>query len=102
MKTNYTPQLQREAADYGTGGNFMQNTSFTLNTEHMYSTPKLIDTIVTEDTIELVYTRQYQVSNNWGMPHPEIYKEIYSRTDGTMRIEQGRFIPAQDESYEFD
>ena len=98
MKTNYTPQLQREAADYGTGGNFMQNISF----KHMYSTPKLIDTIVTEDTIELVYTRQYQVSNNWGMPNPEVYKEIYSRTDGTMRVEQGRFIPAQADSYDFD
>ena len=68
----------------------------------LYSTPVLLDTIVKEDAIELVYKRQYQVSNNWGMPHPEVYKEIYSRTDGTMRVEQGRFIPAQADSYKFD
>ena len=35
------------------------------------------------------------------MPHPEIYKEIYSRIDGTMIRENGKYIPAQDESYEF-
>ena len=81
-----------------TGGTF--NTTY-ANIGCLYSTPVLLDTIVKEDSIELVYKRQYQVSNNWGMPHPEVYKEIYSRTDGTMRVEQGRFIPAQGDSYSF-
>ena len=67
----------------------------------LYSTPVLLDTIVKEESIELVYKRQYLVSNNWGMPLPEVYKEIYSRTDGTMRVEHGRFIPAQEDSYSF-
>lgn len=67
----------------------------------LYSNPKIIDTIINADSIEVVYKRQYLVSNNWGLPHPEIYKEIYSRIDGTMIRENGKYIPAQDESYEF-
>jgi hypothetical protein len=77
------------------------SSSFMANTTNMYSTPELIDTIVTKNTIELVYKKQYLVSNNWGMPNPEVYKEIYSRTDGTMRIEKGTYMPSQDESYQF-
>jgi hypothetical protein len=73
----------------------------TSNLYSLYSTPKIIDTIIKSDSIEVVYQRQYLVSNNYGMPHPEIYKEIYSRTDGTMIRENGTYIPAQNESYEF-
>jgi hypothetical protein len=76
------------------------NTAY-ANMGGLYSTPVLLDTIVKEDAIELVYKRQYQVSNNWGMTNPEVYKEIYSRTDGTIRVEQGRYIPAEEESYDF-
>ena len=85
-----------------TGNTTSTATTVFANIGGLYSTPVLLDTIVKEDTIELVYKRQYQVSNGWGMPNPEVYKEIYSRTDGTMRVEQGRFIPAQADSYEFD
>ena len=87
--------------DYGTGGNFMQNTSSTLNTQNMYSTPELIDTKVTDDAIELVYKRYSLISNNWGTPHPQVYKEVYSRTDGSMKTEVGTYRPQQNESYEF-
>jgi hypothetical protein len=74
----------------------------TMHTHGLYSTPRLIDTIVHADSIELVYSRQYMVSNNFGMPDPEIYAEVYSRTDGTMFTKKGRYIPAQNSSYEFD
>ena len=73
----------------------------TVAISSLYSKPELIDTIVYADCIELVYRRQYMVSNNWGMPEPEIYAEVYSRTDGTMITKQGRYVPAQEESYEF-
>jgi hypothetical protein len=42
------------------------------------------------------------VSTNYGLPSPEIYKDIYSRNGGDVRREIGTYIPAQDESYVFD
>ncbi|MFY8160495.1 MAG: hypothetical protein ACOVNU_04135 [Candidatus Kapaibacteriota bacterium] len=72
-----------------------------LHTHGLYSKPELIDTIVYPDCIELVYRRQLMVSNNFGMPNPEIYAEVYSRHDGTMFTKQGIYIPPQSESYEF-
>ena len=74
----------------------------TSSTHNLYSTPELIQAIVKDDAIELVYKRQYMVSNNWGMPHPEIYKDIYSRHGGDFRREIGTYIPAESESYIFD
>lgn len=74
----------------------------TSTSYNLYSKPELIDTIVTKDYIELVYKRQYMVSNNWGMPNPEIYKDVYSRHGGDVRRVIGTYIPAQSESYEFD
>jgi hypothetical protein len=72
------------------------------STHNLYSTPELIKAIVKDDTIELIYKRQYMVSNNWGMPSPEVYKDIYSRIGGDVRREIGTFIPYQEESYVFD
>jgi hypothetical protein len=72
-------------------------TSTSLN--QLYSNPELIDTRVYQDRIELVYRRQYIASNNWGLPDPEIYAEVYSRTDGSMRVVKGRYVAAQPESY---
>jgi len=72
-------------------------TSTSLN--QLYSNPELIDTRVYQDRIELVYRRQYIASNNWGLPVPEIYAEVYSRTDGSMRVVKGRYVAAQPESY---
>jgi hypothetical protein len=76
--------------------------NYTNCTHNLYSTPQLLKAIVKDDCIELIYKRQYLVSNNWGMPQPEIYKDIYSRTGGDVRREIGTYIPPQDESYVFD
>lgn len=76
--------------------------STSTSTHNLYSTPELLKAIVKDDSIELVYKRQYMVSNNWGMPRPEVYKDIYSRTGGDVRREIGTYVPAQDESYVFD
>jgi hypothetical protein len=74
----------------------------TSSTHNLYSTPELIDTIVKKDSIELIYKRQYMVSNGYGMPRPEVYKDIYSRLGGDVRREIGTYIPYQEESYVFD
>ena len=87
----------------GTPGTPSNYTMTGTGTSHnMYSTPVLIDTIVTKDYIELVYKRQYMVSLGYCMPNPEIYKDVYSRHDGSVRRVIGTYIPAQLESYEFE
>jgi hypothetical protein len=80
-----------------------QNSTTTYVSSHnMYSTPELINAIIKNDSIELIYKRQYMVSTNYGMPRPEVYKDIYSRNGGDVRREIGTYIPSQEESYVFD
>jgi hypothetical protein len=74
----------------------------TTSTHNLYSSPELIKAVVKDDSIELIYKRQYMVSNGYGMPRPEVYKDIYSRTGGDVRREIGTYVPAQEESYVFD
>jgi hypothetical protein len=84
-------------------GNFTLTPNGTTSSTHnLYSSPELIDTIIKKDSIELVYKRQYMVSNGYGMPRPEVYKDIYSRLGGDVRREIGTYIPSQEESYVFD
>lgn len=84
-------------------GNFTLTPNGTSTSTHnLYSTPELLKAIVKDDAIELIYKRQYMVSNNWGMPNPEVYKDIYSRIGGDVRREIGTYIPYQEESYVFD
>jgi hypothetical protein len=71
-------------------------------THNLYSTPELLKAIIKDDCIELIYKRQYMVSNGYGLPRPEIYKDIYNRFGGDVRREIGTYVPAQDESYVFD
>ena len=73
-----------------------------ITSHNMYSTPEVIRAIIKKDSIELIYKRQYMVSLGYGMPNPEVYKDIYSRTGGDVRREIGTFIPSQEESYVFD
>jgi hypothetical protein len=84
--------------------NFTLNPPFgtTTSTHNLYSIPELIKAIIKDDTIELVYKRQYMVSLGYGMPNPEIYKDVYSRHGGDVRRVIGTYIPAQLESYEFE
>jgi hypothetical protein len=70
--------------------------------QHMYSTPELIDVIVTPSEVQLIYKRQLMISNGWGMPQPEIYKVVYSRQDGSEKTIFGTYVPPSAESYEFD
>ena len=86
----------------GIGELNLSTSGTTSSTHNLYSTPELIKAIIKDDSIELIYKRQYNVSNGFGMPHPEVYKDIYSRFGGDIRREIGTYIPAQSESYVFD
>ena len=79
-----------------------RNTATAYSTQHHYTIPELIDYIVTPSAIELVYKRQLMVSFNNGMPHPEVFKVIYSRHDGSEKTIFGTFVPASSESYYFE
>ena len=69
----------------------------------LYSSPELIDTIVTNEAIELVYKRYSLITNGLvPAPPPNIYKHVYSRTDGSVKVVDGQYIPAQREYYSFD
>lgn len=68
---------------------------------HMYSTPQLIDVIVTPTEVQLIYKRQIMMSNGFGMPQPEVYKVVYSRHDGSEKTIFGTYLPATGESYQF-
>ena len=72
------------------------------NTLNMYNTPELIDVIVTPTEIQLVYKKQLLITYGLTMPQPEVYKVVYSRQDGSEKIIAGHYIPANNESYEFD
>ena len=67
----------------------------------MYSTPQLIDVIVNQENIELIYKRQLMVSTGWGMPSPEVYKVVYSRIDGSEKTIFGEYVAPTKESYKF-
>lgn len=70
--------------------------------------PKILDTIVLEDAIEIVYKVEpsftYTNTSGWGDYNPIIYKVRYSCKDGMRHSEtiMGRYIPPSDESYKFD
>lgn len=70
-------------------------------TNHFYSSPELLDVIVTPSSVELVYKRQLMMSNGFGMPSPEVYKVVYSRHDGSEKTTFGTYVPPSVESYDF-
>ena len=82
--------------------NLERNTETTYSTQHHYTIPQLIDYIVTPSAIELVFKRLLMVSFNNGMPHPEVFKVIYGRNDGSEKTIFGTFVPATSESYYFE
>lgn len=82
----------------------MTSITFNLNT---YGEKILIDTIVNEDSIELVY-KSYPIliyTYHYGSsPEPKIWKDIYKCVDGKLKVSEtieGRYIKATEESYEF-
>jgi len=69
-----------------------------------YSSVDLIDTLVSEDIIELVYKGVLAYNTNPYSFNVEIWKDVYGCVDGKLvKIEQvfGEYIPPQEESYSF-
>lgn len=69
-----------------------------------WQTPELIDTIVNNDSIELVYKQHSSISYNFGGILSRVYKIIYSCQDGKWHISKqifGDIISATEESYQF-
>ncbi len=71
--------------------------------------PTLVNHRVTETTVELTYKAEpiSRIHNGLGVdisPAPLVYKDIYSRFDGTMKRVDGKYTPPYevDEQYEFE
>jgi len=68
-----------------------------------YDEPKIIDTQIFEDRIEVIYKCEVKFHTHKGNNYPKIYKEIYNRNNGSMKKIDGTFIPEQHykETYKF-
>ena len=60
-----------------------------------YSEAKIVNTQIFEDRIEIIYRCEVIFHTHLGNNNPKIYKEIYSRTDGSMQKVDGTYIPEQ-------
>ena len=69
---------------------------------YQYSTPELMGIIITDKTIEHVYKRYCLIWGGYGHQQPEVYKEVYSRFDGSMKIVKGNYSSPQPEGYFFN
>lgn len=87
--------------------NFSTN-SILVSGNNLWTSPVLIDTIVNDDRIELVYKCYSLITySSWleSTPAPRIYKDVYGSVDGKLqkiKTVEGMYIPATTESYEFD
>lgn len=89
----------------GINGNIklpISGTDATSYFNSFYSSPELIDTVVTDTDIELIYKRHSLITSGFGTNTPHVYKHVYSRTDGSVKVVDGTYIPAEKESYSFD
>ena len=69
-----------------------------------YGNPRIIDTIINEDSIELVYIEELIVGRSWTSPERRVYKVVFSCKDGKWHKSEpiyGDIIPQQEERYEF-
>lgn len=72
---------------------------------HNWSTPKLVETIVNAESIELVYTQYQTVYLDWQGSQTRCFKIVYSCIDGKWNKSEpiyGEIIPANKETYEFN
>lgn len=67
----------------------------------LFTTPELVDYIVTDDTIELVFKRFYRLVTGVHPSPPQVFKDVYSRRDGSVTRVFGNYVPPKSESYEF-
>lgn len=82
--------------------NFNPNSTTSISSSY-YSQGKIVNTDIFEDRIEIIYKCERLVTTYPGDNYPKIYKEVYSRIDGSMQKIDGTYIPEQhyEETYEF-
>lgn len=88
------------------------NTTTALVSTDGFGTPYIIDTVVKEGCVEVVFRREptvtyttYEVNGYNARPYPQIYKiRYYAQGDQLVASEKiyGRFLPSRGEGYEFD
>lgn len=88
------------------GGNLLSNTTIDSN---YWSFPVLLETILTEDGVEQIFKQDclvtYTIAGYNSSPSPRVYKNVYKIIEGKLKLTEtieGRYLPAKDESYEFD
>jgi len=104
MKINYDINIPcgiSFGVGHASGLDFNNSRNMNIN---QYSEPKLIETIVKDDCIELVYTETKLWSFVNGTIDKRVFKVIYSCKEGKWNKSEkiyGQIIPASEERYEF-
>ena len=86
----------------------LANATSSTVTYNQYGFPSLIDTLIKDDCIELVYRANPVFHYSNGMqPDPKIWKEVYRSVNGKIeKVEtiDGKYIPElnRPEGYEFE
>ena len=105
MNINYPSDLGADTSVFPS----VETSSISFTSDN-YSPPYLINSIVLEDKVELIFRRDpnytYTVSANWitSNPQPLIYKQVITWEEGKTKVSvvYGKYIPAQSESYTFN
>lgn len=91
-------------------GSMLSNTNATCSIYDPWQIPTLINTIITEEGVEQVFRQENTITMTSNIypyfsPPPRIYKNVYRIVEGKLKLTEtieGRYLPAKDESYEFD
>lgn len=80
-------------------------TSTSWQTGNNWSEPKLVETIVKSESIELIYTQCTTIFIDWQGPDHRCFKITFSCIDGKWNKSKpiyGEIIPASEQTYEFN
>jgi hypothetical protein len=106
METNQNGTFQLTTNDSSVTNHYPLNwnpNSTTGVSTNSYMQGKIVKTEIFEDRIEIIYRCEPMYTTWPGTNYPKIYKEVYSRTDGSMQKIDGKYVPSYhvEEDYEF-
>ena len=79
----------------------INNQTTTYNTWTPFQ-DEIIETLVFQDNIEIIYRRHSMVTNGLGNRNDKVIKKVFSRFDGSVKEIEGEIIPEQPERYVFN
>lgn len=94
-----------------TGSQFPRgDNTWSTSSLNPWQLPVLINTIITEDGVEQIFRQESSITMTSNIypyfsPPPRIYKNVYRIVEGKLKLTEtieGRYLPAKDESYEFE